>query len=435
MKKHLVLPLAAFFTPLLIYIATMSPELTRAHYGADGGELITAAVTLGVPHPPGYPTYVLLGKLFSFLPYGSVAIRFHIFSAITTAAAAALLTAIHLDRKPKAGWTAVLPALIFAFTAPVWSQAIITEVYGLNLLMVALFLWAIHKKKGWLVALFLGLSITTHLTSLFLLPLALFSTRKSGWKPFIGGLLAGLSPFLLLPLFARGNSPIVWGDPSTFCGWVWLISGKLYHPNAFALSLTAVLPRIYSWLRDGLFLLLPLALLIIWKRDRSVRPFVLLGTAVLYILYALLYRTTDAIVLTLPAVLLLAAALPSLKPLWPVPIFLFLLNFNALSLHHAPSSRPQAEQLLQSVPTDAILFTQGDLTIFDLWYYQQAEGMRPDLLLIDSDLFAFTWYRARLKRLYPDILAVDEDNLEQFERMNGERRPFVFAADQNSIVP
>ncbi|MCB0097459.1 MAG: DUF2723 domain-containing protein, partial [Caldilineaceae bacterium] len=46
-----------------LYVATMAPGLTWANQGADGGELIAAARTNGVPHPPGYPLYILLLQL------------------------------------------------------------------------------------------------------------------------------------------------------------------------------------------------------------------------------------------------------------------------------------------------------------------------------------------------------------------------------------
>ena len=412
------LALLSFLIPLFVYWLTMASHLTRAHHGADSGELIAAAVTMGVPHPSGYPTYVVVGKLFSLLPLGSVVTRFTLLSAVTISAAAALISLMHSQSEPRPRWEMLLPALVFAFTAVVWSQAIIPEVYGLNLLMTALFLWAVHKKRGGLVGLFLGLSITTHLTSLFLLPLALMAVPPSRWRRFIGGLLAGLSPLLLLPLLARGNIPIVWGDPTTVGGWIWLISGRLYHPNAFALPLTAVIPRTISWLREGvlqLLILIPLALLGTKQRRP---PLAALLTAVIFLLYAFTYRTDDSIVLVLPAVLLLATLLPRSKWLLPVPILLLLLNFNAMTLHNAPSTRPQMTQILQTAPADAILLTEGDNLIFDLWYYQQAEHIRPDLLLVDADLFAFDWYRARLGRLHPELKALAVDDLDAFIRGN-----------------
>lgn len=423
-KKWRLWPfLLAFFIPFVVYVITMPNGITRAHYGADSGELITAAVTLGIPHPPGYPTYVVLGKLFSLLPIGSVASRFSLFSITAVSLTAALITLI--NNQPKR-WTAVLPALIFAFIAPVWAQAIIAEVYGLNLLMIALFLWAVHKKRPFFITLFLGLSITTHLTSLFLLPLALIATPPSKWRQNIGGLLTGLSPLLLLPLLAQGNSPIVWGDPTTLRGWIWLISGELYHPNAFGVALTAVFPRTISWLREGIWqiiAIIPLSLIGVWQRRHTLAhlptrysPLATLLTAVVYLLYALTYNTTDAIVLVLPAALLLTTLLPHSKWLLPVPIFLLLLNFNALTLHNAQSS--PAKQILEQAPANAILLTEGDMLIFDLWYYQQAEETRPDILLVDADLFAFDWYRARLGWLHPELKALAVDDLAAFQAEN-----------------
>ncbi|MFZ4849545.1 MAG: protein O-mannosyl-transferase family, partial [Caldilinea sp.] len=45
---------------LWLYCGSLAPDLTWAHQGADGGELLAAAATNGVPHPPGYPLYILL---------------------------------------------------------------------------------------------------------------------------------------------------------------------------------------------------------------------------------------------------------------------------------------------------------------------------------------------------------------------------------------
>ena len=72
---------------LPIYLATLAPGLTFEHYGTDGGDLITAARTLGVPHPTGYPTYTLLAWLFSHLPVGIIAYRVNLLSAISAAGA------------------------------------------------------------------------------------------------------------------------------------------------------------------------------------------------------------------------------------------------------------------------------------------------------------------------------------------------------------
>jgi len=66
-------PIFLAFSLLLIYLGTIAPGLTWANNGADGGDLITAAATGGIPHPTGYPVYMLLARFFLFLPLGSLA--------------------------------------------------------------------------------------------------------------------------------------------------------------------------------------------------------------------------------------------------------------------------------------------------------------------------------------------------------------------------
>ncbi|MCA9969691.1 MAG: DUF2723 domain-containing protein, partial [Anaerolineales bacterium] len=399
--------------------------------GADGGELITAAVTLGVPHPPGYPTYVLLGKLVSFLPLGTVAWRFHLWSAVSTAAAAGLVTAIGLQ--PRAGQKrpsplpAVAAGLLFACSAPVWQQALIAEVYALNLLVVAALLWALHAgKPPWLAGALFGLSLTTHLTSALLLPLLLASTPPRAWPRLAAGLPLGLAPLLAPPLLARGPSPVVWGDPTTLAGWWWLVSGRLYHPNAFGLPLAALPARLAAW---GAWLAPQLAwatLLLPAARDThaaAVPRRWLAVTAVLYVVYAAGYAQPDAYVLLLPAVLLLAMLLsPALRRLGPaallLPLALLLINFSRMNLSRDAGIQPLAEPALQQAPPNAVVLTPGNATIFALWYAQHVNGLRPDLILVDENLFAFAWYRARLARQHPTLQHLATDDLPGFKQHN-----------------
>src|SRR3989449_10721353 len=86
-REALVVGVAAF----AIYALGACPTI----YVGDSGELVTAVHLLGIPHPTGYPLYVLLGKLWTLLiPAGSIAWRMSLFSAACAAATCGALYAL-----------------------------------------------------------------------------------------------------------------------------------------------------------------------------------------------------------------------------------------------------------------------------------------------------------------------------------------------------
>ncbi|HLO31264.1 MAG TPA: DUF2723 domain-containing protein, partial [Anaerolineales bacterium] len=74
-----------------IYLSTLAPGLSWANDGSDGGDLIAAAATNGNAHPTGYPLYLILARIFQFLPVGSLAWRTNLMSALATVCAAVLI--------------------------------------------------------------------------------------------------------------------------------------------------------------------------------------------------------------------------------------------------------------------------------------------------------------------------------------------------------
>src|SRR6185503_17400530 len=76
---------------LFVYGRTLCPTI----FTSGAGENVTAVVLLGVPHPPGFPLFCLLGKIFTLIvPIGNVAYRVNLFSAVCGAAASAMLYAL-----------------------------------------------------------------------------------------------------------------------------------------------------------------------------------------------------------------------------------------------------------------------------------------------------------------------------------------------------
>ncbi|MBI2433320.1 MAG: DUF2723 domain-containing protein, partial [Candidatus Hydrogenedentes bacterium] len=205
---------------LCVYLSTLAPTVT----GEDSGELIAAAYTLGIPHPPGYPLWTMLAHLFTYLPWGTVAWRVNLVSAVFAAAAvgvlALLLVALLRGKQEKRGgvWIAAAGgALVFAFSREFWEQAVIAEVYTLNAFFFALFLlilWRWRETRGdrllIIFAVLYGLSLGGHNTMHLLGPLfALFvvATERAGLRrwAFYGGLtliafLVALLVYAYLPL-------------------------------------------------------------------------------------------------------------------------------------------------------------------------------------------------------------------------------------------
>ena len=92
-KRYLFAGLV-FIATLALYAATLPPSILPG----DSGELIAASHTLSIAHPPGYPLYMMLGKVFaSVAAWGSVAYRYNLLSAILASVTAAIFYLLLLE--------------------------------------------------------------------------------------------------------------------------------------------------------------------------------------------------------------------------------------------------------------------------------------------------------------------------------------------------
>lgn len=423
-----------FSVAIIIYFFTLAPDLTFANFGGDGGELITASTTLGIPHPPGYPTYVVLGKLFSYLPVGTIAYRYNLFSAICMAGAATFVCLSALAINDNKWIAALLAGLTFATAPLVWGQATITEVYGLNALFLGATIWAsLSGKRPIFVGLLLGLATTTHLTSLLILPALIFPYPITAKKiiNLLFGILLGLTPFLLLPIFASTNSPAEWGNANTIAGWWWIVSGKIYQPNLLSYPQEKLILRALDWfpLIFKQFFWLGLPIIISLQVVSKSKQFLwLILSACLFLVYAFLYDAFDAIVFFLPFIFIMSIGLGSISnkmsfTLLPLLAFLVYVNWSAMNLSSTQFLRTSTESAFATIPAEAILITPGNRTISAVWYYHFVEQQRTDMITVDSNLFAFDWYREQLNARYPSLDAVSNDDVPLFIQENGKKRP------------
>lgn len=421
----LTLP-ALLAVTLGLYLETLGRSVGQA----DTFEFQVVAPTLGVAHPTGYPLFILLGKLFSLFPFGSIAWRVNLTSAGAATAALAVLyeLLLRLERQPL---TALLAVMALAFSRVLWSQAVVAEVYALNLFFVAAalsLLWRLLEGKGGpstvrALALLLGLSLTNHLTMVLLLPavaltLLLARPRLDGrqWAGAAALFLLGLAVYAYIPLRWPALHDGRWMGAGEFLAYITgrqfsgALQWELLRSPTRYLLVGRLLLQPFGWAGAALA-----AFGLLWLAARRRRLALLTApTFLLYALYGVAYLVPDISVFMLPAHLLMALwmasglaalvnaarRLPAWLPSLLLALFALLplsriwLNLEAVD----QSGRNQAEMWGRAVldlplaPGAAVL-ADGE-KFAPLYYLQQIEGLRPDLDLVVH--FSESEYRADL---------------------------------------
>lgn len=228
-----------FGVALMTYWLTM--EETASYW--DCGEFIAVSYKLEVPHPPGAPFFLLIGRLFSFLAFGDVTkVAYWInFSSVLASAFAVLFlfwSIVLFGRKvmkitkedeltTDKIWVligaGIVGALTYTFSESAWFSAVEAEVYAMSSFFTAFVVWAMlkwdviedeSKANRWLLLIFymMGLSIGVHLLNLVTIPaLALIYYFKK-YKPTTWGVVTAMIVSLLIIFFI--NEIIIPGLPT-----------------------------------------------------------------------------------------------------------------------------------------------------------------------------------------------------------------------------
>lgn len=230
---------SVFIVALAVYWITM--EETASYW--DCGEFIAVSYKLEVPHPPGAPLFLLLGRMFSFLSFGDTTkVAYWInFMSVLSGAFASLFTfwsitlfgrkllKISTPEQLTGSKTILLMgaglvgALANTFADSIWFSAVEAEVYAMSSAFTAFVVWAMlkwdviedeSKANRWLILIsyMVGLSIGVHLLNLVTLPALglIFYFKK--YKPTTWGVIATLAVSGLLIIFI--NDFIIPGLPS-----------------------------------------------------------------------------------------------------------------------------------------------------------------------------------------------------------------------------
>jgi hypothetical protein len=419
--------IASFAIAEIVYVRTLLPGVSFGDWGES--ELLLSR--LGILHPTGYPLYSLIGKLFSLIPYESLAWRANLLSATAAAATVgvAVLIAVRLGVRPV---VAMAAALSLAFTGTVWEEATFSEMNTLHMLLVALLLhcalaWRDERRTRDLVigALLSGLCISNHALSSSVVPIVILfvlvdARREIVSHPLVllkafGAFVVGLLPYLFLPLRALAGPAEVYGPYLTWKGFFDLVSGAMFRQDMHFTSIDsaraaiAALPQVFDHLvtlSNGIFVAAGIVgLVVILVGDRWYGLMLLLLSVVNVYIYANYLGDLPHYLLTTWLILAIGLAVAAEAVvqagidwfgqragglqfvLFLLPIALFATNFSVHDQSANHDGERFAAEVFAQLPPNAVLITYWD-ALTTLSYEHCNEGVRPDVSLRAYDTYA-----------------------------------------------
>lgn len=421
---------------LCVYVRTLCPTL----YWGDCGELASAAYTLGITHPTGYPVWTMLAKGWSLIfPFGTFIWRLNVLSALIGTAAVGCVfggaRALGLSRP-----AALMCGGVFAFSSTFWQQCLFAETYSLTacycaVLLLLAFRWhARGCRPADLspLAVAYGFAMTNgQINTLFLpgfLVFALWSdpllrqwrlapTRRL-WLRLAGFACLPLLSYAYLPLRARTHPAVNWGDPSTPFAFWYHVTGRAYAHLMFHSSMSLVRLIFSTWARNlnGEFAwpLVALAVygLVVLARRMPQGAFLLGWVILADVVFTINYPIYNHYIYFLPCYVALALLFgigaddlahksvlrvsPEKKRVFETAgavCLLMLVPFQALAhwqgndLHNAWACYDYGHNILSSVPQDGILTDNGeDTSQATMTYLQTVEHFRPDVTIVQCQV-------------------------------------------------
>ena len=496
---------------LVLYVLTMAPSTAMW----DTSEYIAAAYTFGLPHPPGNPFFVIVGRVFSILPVaGNVAARINVLAALSSAIAAGMwflvaeqILRAWIERVVVRRTAAVVCALIGATAFTVWNQSVVNEkVYTVSLTGIAIISWLAVRwsvrpegdkadRALVLMAYLCGLGYANHMAGMLPAPAIVAAVLMRRPSTLLRGrlliaclaaLVVGVTPFATQPIRAAHFPAMNEGEPTAcrtklelactmsegtyrafmynfnrgqygkpslaqrqasfgeqigmwwlYFKWQWLRDpgARAPFPQALLAATFLVLGLVGGWVhfqhdRRSFWyfgtLMFTMTLLLIYYlnfklgfsqdpssqsphevRDRDY--FFLwsfsawgvwagIGLAYIWESIAALIGTSEEkkgkAVVVEPTLAAWGKASPTLL-LAIVPLFG---NWSVASRRSHTATKSVAADLLNSVEPYGVLVTVGDNDTFPLWYAQEVEGIRRDVVVANTSLLNTDWYVRQLIR-------------------------------------
>ena len=476
---------AAALAVLLYDLLTLAPDLTAY----DSPELALAAVQLGLSHPIGQPLHTLLGAAFAHLPgvpplwgLGLLSALAHALTVLPAASLAEQLAPPVEASDPRSRLAAPLHAVALAailLVAPIWECATRVEVYTLSSFGVT---WAaahaasmawdreLSPTRALVLGLALGLTASANayhamLAALAFAPLAVRvlsrrldqpaePTVRAVGRALLGG-LAGLVPYLYVPLVGGRTDVVVWGAPTDAESLAAYFRGTDYGHNR-GTTLGEMLDHFAQWIawaaRTPVLALLVLGGLahVAMGRERGLgreaSAVLSVGSIALLCSHRVFHvEITDYQNYLAPALVLAGAGLAAgigsalSRPAVAAPAFATLV-LACVAAPPALWSRTRghdhalgvaARGALAEAPDGALVVVASDHWAAPLLYLQEVERLRPDVVVIIEGLASSSWYWAHVRRRHPDLARFE---LAGPDGRQGRLRRLLEASSERSVL-
>jgi hypothetical protein len=459
---------AVFLLSFALYAKTICPAV----FWWDSGELIANVAVLGIPHRPGFPIYVLLGRLFSFLPVWSLALRVNLLSSFAASLSLAILCKaflrsidVFLPETGRERGSVLVSSLSFVlvsgFTYSFWIQAVRAEVYSLNVLFFSLLLLLsmlyLKNQRSRYVHLFFflfGLGLANHhLSLLSAAPAFLLLFLTSDSRSFLNlrrvpfyllFWLLGLSVYAYLPIRSLSDTPLAWGQMesvSSSASSVFALDAVAHLNLDFLANVTTELSQIASLIFHQLTLL-PFAVSLVGfglllRNSRRILAFLLVLLAVNC--GVVVFITTDLISTNPDLHGYLIFSILALAFSYGVGILMLLnrarhssslirhllpITFGVVSLfplvrHYAEAdlsgnriAHDYGLSVIADLDSNSVVFLDNVNLNFILRELRYGEGIRKDLLIFDRGLLTFDWYAAHKRRRETSLFSGIPENLK-----------------------
>ncbi len=376
---------------ILLLLSISSVYLLTISHGigfGDAGTLAAAATSLGIPHPPGFPAFVILGHLFSLIPVGSNLFRLQMLGIL---GGVGLVWVIGT----KESWrTALLVAVLYG----VWSQTGNVESYLLtNMFIFGLALSA--NPSGIL----LGLASGFNPIGVVVVPVLLYRKKLA---VFIGAIVVGAIIYSYLPIRASTHPFLNWGNPNSLGSLFKHITGSGLSINSSSFVNGFILSP--KWMFDavvrfGYLAMVQLNIVTIFSvlgaiemfRNNRTRFWILLIILISNLLISGIYMSgnRDIWLLTSLIVLIIFAGYALKKWQWPVAMA-------ALLLVNLPPKADLAgkylHDLYQGLPENSVLIGGGEI-FNSLSLYEYVVANNKKVTPVEMTIYyGQSWYRQNL---------------------------------------